>query len=110
MPVRRHANPQTVQHVWNAIRSTQLQKQDNNASKLVPFIQKVLNCSAQTAESYIQQVVRDNLLVNNQKTGTKVAKGSENYRIPTTENNTVCISLKNDVTIRLMRPATHSIY
>lgn len=88
MPVRRAADPISVQHVWDAIRSANFQRQMADLPRIVKYLQKVDKCSQAQAQLYVQQTIQDGLIlyVNNFYLFTsKPAKQSM---------STVCISYK----------------
>lgn len=63
MPVRRSADPISVQHVWDAIRFANHQKQMADLFRIVKYLQKIDNCSQTQAELYLQQTVDDGLVM-----------------------------------------------
>lgn len=63
MPVRRAADPISVQHVWDAIRYANSQRQMADFLRIVKYLQKVDNCSQTQAELYLQQTLDDGLVV-----------------------------------------------
>ncbi|EFA03764.2 zinc finger MYND domain-containing protein 11 isoform X2 [Tribolium castaneum] len=86
MPIRRAADPITVQHVWDAIRSAVLQRQMADSKRIIKYLQRVDNCTYAQAELYVQQTHQDGLIVALQKV-TKTSKGDlvDSFRIPTHE-------------------------
>lgn len=63
MPVRRAADPISVQHVWDAIRNANSQRQMADLARIVRYLQKVDYCSQTQAELYVQQTVDDGLVM-----------------------------------------------
>ncbi|XP_063903277.1 zinc finger MYND domain-containing protein 11 isoform X2 [Zophobas morio] len=86
MPIRRAADPISVQHVWDAIRSAVLQRQMADSKRIIKYLQRVDKCTYAQAELYIQQTLHDGLIVALQKV-TKTSKGDlvDSFRIPTQE-------------------------
>lgn len=63
MPIRRAADPISVQHVWDAIRSAVLQRQMADSKRIIKYLQRVDKCTYTQAELYIQQTLHDGLIV-----------------------------------------------
>lgn len=64
MPVRRRtADPISVQHVWDAIRYANHQRQMADLMRIVKYLQKLDNCTQAQAELYLQQTLDDGLVV-----------------------------------------------
>lgn len=63
MPIRRSADPFNVQIVWEAIKHVNTKKQIADISRLVKFLQRVLDCTEIQAEMYINQVLGDGLIL-----------------------------------------------
>lgn len=63
MPVRRAADPISVQHIWDAIRSASNQRQTADLSRIVKYLQRVDNCTQTQAELYLQQTLDDGLVM-----------------------------------------------
>ncbi|XP_044267928.1 zinc finger MYND domain-containing protein 11 [Tribolium madens] len=86
MPIRRAADPISVQHVWDAIRSAVLQRQMADSKRIIKYLQRVETCTYPQAELHIQQTLQDGLIVALQKV-TKTSKGDlvDSFRIPTHE-------------------------
>ncbi|KAF5287743.1 hypothetical protein FQA39_LY15763 [Lamprigera yunnana] len=84
MPVRRSSDPVPLQHVWDAIRSANSQKQMADITRIIRYLQRFGYTSAQ-AELHLKQSIEDNLVMILNKITVKGAKtGSqvESYKIP----------------------------
>ncbi|XP_017771081.1 PREDICTED: zinc finger MYND domain-containing protein 11 [Nicrophorus vespilloides] len=84
MPVRRSADPLSVQYVWDAIKYSNQQKQVADLGRIVKFIQKVANCSQTQAELYIKQTIDDDMIVEVKKLvhkGNNIGSEVESYKI-----------------------------
>jgi hypothetical protein len=63
MPIRRAADPISVQHVWDAIRSAILQRQMADTKRIIKYLMRVDKCTYSQAELYIQQTLHDGLIM-----------------------------------------------
>lgn len=63
MPVRRHCNPINVKRIWDAIRSATVSHQSSDINRIFKYFQKVEICTQNQVEEYIQQALKDNLIV-----------------------------------------------
>lgn len=63
MPVRRSADPISIQHVWDAIRAANAQRQMADLNRIVKYLQRIDECTPAQAELYVQQALSDGLIV-----------------------------------------------
>lgn len=63
MPVRRAADPISVQHVWDAIRFSNCQRQMADLPRILKYLMKLGSCTAAEAELYVKQTLKDGLIV-----------------------------------------------
>lgn len=63
MSIRRAADPSTVQHVWDAFKTTNSQRPVMDVKRLIKHVQRIESCTYSQAELYIQQVVQDGLIM-----------------------------------------------
>lgn len=82
--MRRCADPVSVQYVWDAIKSSTVQRQTTDVARLVKIIQKYANCSQAQAELYIQQTLEDDLILEVKRIaqkGSNVGTEVESFKI-----------------------------
>lgn len=63
MPVRRYTDPNNVQYIWDGIKSAKHQHQAAELSNITKFLQSETNCTFLQAELYINQTLKDGLIV-----------------------------------------------
>lgn len=63
MPVRRTADPISVQHVWDAIRFANCQRQMADIPRILKYLMKIDSCTAAQAELYVKQTLKDGLIL-----------------------------------------------
>lgn len=63
MPVRRHADPSNVQYIWDGIRSAKFHRHAADLSYITKFLQTETNCAASQVELYINQSLKDGLIM-----------------------------------------------
>lgn len=69
--VRRQADPQTVQHLWEAITFIRKQKQVANKERILKYMNKQYGYSHSDCEAEIEYAAQDGLLVKEISTGKK---------------------------------------
>ncbi|KAK9739784.1 Bromodomain [Popillia japonica] len=81
MPVRRHADPNNVQYIWDSIRSAKHHRHAADFQYITKFLQTETNYTSAQIELYISLTLKDGLII---KQDSKVSKppSIENYRIP----------------------------
>lgn len=95
MPVRRNAEPQVVQHVWDGFRFCAVHSANIDIAKLSKYMQKICQINSQQAESFIRLVLKDKLLLPNKKNARSSNKAAESaveyYRLPNDDESAVSL-------------------
>lgn len=97
MPIRRSTDPLPLQHVWDAIRCANFQKQMADYNRIIKYLQR-FNCTPTQAELYLKQCLDDGLVVSINKTtlkGAKLGSQVESYKIPSQEVHIVLDDYKD---------------
>ncbi|KAL1491099.1 hypothetical protein ABEB36_011747 [Hypothenemus hampei] len=63
MPVRRHCDPANVKRIWDAIRSGNVARQACDVNRIFKFTQNVDDWTLAQVEMYIEQCLKDGLIV-----------------------------------------------
>ncbi|KAF5303056.1 hypothetical protein FQR65_LT08385 [Abscondita terminalis] len=83
MPIRRSTDPLPLQHVWDAVRSANYQKQMADYNRIIRYLQRTGNCTVTQAELYLKQTLEDGLITTaNKVKGAKLSSQVESYKIP----------------------------
>ncbi|GJQ70483.1 hypothetical protein Trydic_g22895 [Trypoxylus dichotomus] len=82
MPVRRHADPNSVQYIWDSIKSAKHQHHSSDLAYIVKFCQSVTHYTPAQIELYVNQTLKDGL-INKYDSRSLKYPTTDNYRIPT---------------------------
>ncbi|KAF7270039.1 zinc finger MYND domain-containing protein 11 [Rhynchophorus ferrugineus] len=78
MPIRRHCNPVNIKRIWDAIRSATVSHQSSDINRILKYVQKFEICTQSQMEEYIQQALKDNLIVSRKNS---IEPNSPTYKI-----------------------------
>ncbi|XP_019761574.1 zinc finger MYND domain-containing protein 11 isoform X1 [Dendroctonus ponderosae] len=76
MAIRRHCDPINVKKIWDAIRLASAGHQSCDSNRILKHFQKSNDCTQEQVELYINQCVKDGLIIVNKK-----ANAEQTYKV-----------------------------
>lgn len=63
MTIQRYSDPINVKRIWDSIRTSNHAHVSADLTKIVKYIQGFAECTSTQAESYVQQTLKDKLIM-----------------------------------------------